>query len=334
MMGIFENLTGFLVCASVIVFSGIRLAKYGDMLADMLGWGKMFVGLILMASVTSLPELMTGIGSVVVVDAPDLAVADVIGSCVFNILIISILDLFYNKERPITNDTKIGHIISATFSIIQLSFLVIFIAMPEAFGELAYFGHVSSLSIIILIMYLFAMSLVYNYDKRTAEMAVTHVDEQLTINQVGFRYAINALVVMIAAIFLPYFGEHLSEASGLGQSFFGTLFISASTSLPEIVVSVAAIRMGMVDMAVGNLFGSNLFNMLILGIDDAMYTKGPIVSHISKNHMIPAVFAIVITCIGIIGIIYKSKIKWKLAIDTACIMVCYIVMLVLLYFNR
>lgn len=333
-MSLFENIAGFIFSALVIVFSGIRLAKYGDMLADMLGWGKMFMGLILMASVTSLPELMTGIGSVVVVDAPDLAVADVIGSCVFNILIISVLDLFYNKKRPITNDTKIGHIISATFSIIQLSLLVMFIAMPEALGSLASFGHISTISIIFLVLYLFAMNLVYNYDKRNAEMAITHVDEQLSIKQVAIRYIAYALVVMVAAMFLPYFGEHLSEATGLGQNFFGILFISASTSLPEIVVSIAAIRMNMVDMAVGNLFGSNLFNMLILGIDDALYTKGPIVSHITKNHIIPAVFAIVITCIGITGIIYKSKLKWKLAIDTTFIFICYIAMLILLFFNR
>lgn len=333
-MTVSGSLSGFLVCAILIVFSGIRLAKYGDMMAEMLGWGKMFVGLILMASVTSLPELMTGVSSVLIVDAPDLAVADVLGSCVFNVLIISILDVFYAKDRPVTFDTKIGHIISAAFTIMQLSLFTLYLSAPNLIHYLEIFGSFSSLSLILLLIYFVSMQIVYKYDKKTGDLAVEHSEKVLSLKTVVTRYVLNAIVVMGAASFLPFFGERLSEASGLGQSFFGTLFMSASTSLPEIVVSVSAIRMGMVDMAVGNLFGSNLFNMLILSIDDFLYIKGPMVNHVSRNHIIPAVFAILITSVGIVGIIYKSKFKWKLAIDTAIILALYMVMLVLLYVNR
>ena len=84
--------TGFIICTLVIVYSGTKLAKYGDIIAEKTGLGRAWIGLVLMASVTSLPELVTGISSVIYADVPDIAVGDVLGSCVFNMLILAILD--------------------------------------------------------------------------------------------------------------------------------------------------------------------------------------------------------------------------------------------------
>src|SRR5512133_2249488 len=127
------HIIGFIVVTVIIVISGTRLSKYEDIMADMLGWGKMFMGIILMASVTSMPELMSGISSVVILDAPDLAVGDIVGSCAFNILIISIMDLFYNHKKPLTTDAQTGHVIAASFGIMMLSMLAFTILMPEIF---------------------------------------------------------------------------------------------------------------------------------------------------------------------------------------------------------
>jgi len=120
----------------------------------------------------------------------------------------------------------------------------------------------------------------------------------------------------------------------LGQSFFGTLFIAASTSLPEVVVSIAAVRLGTIDLAIGNIFGSNIFNIAILALDDILYTKGPIFQFTSPNHIVPVLGTIIITAIGIIGIVFKQEKKWKLAIDTALIVVVYGLMMGLLYYKR
>ena len=139
---------------------------------------------------------------------------------------------------------------------------------------------------------------------------------------------------MGAAMLLPYFGKNIAEVSGLEQSFFGTLFIAISTSLPEVVVSLAAIRIGTIDLAIGNIFGSNIFNIAILSIDDILYTKGPILLFTSPNHIIPVLGTIIITAIGIIGIIYKAEKKWKLAIDTSLILVVYVLIMWVLYLKK
>jgi Ca2+/Na+ antiporter len=95
---LFVYALGFIICALVIIYSGTKLSKYGDLIAEKTGMGKAWFGLVLMASVTSLPELITGISSIVIVDEPDLAVGDILGSCVFNLLILSILDGSQNRQ--------------------------------------------------------------------------------------------------------------------------------------------------------------------------------------------------------------------------------------------
>jgi cation:H+ antiporter len=323
---------GFLIATAIIVITGSRLSKYGDIMADMLGWGKMFMGLILMASVTSMPELMNGISAVVILDAPDLAVGDIVGSCAFNILIISIMDFFYDHKKPLTSVAQPGHIIAASFGIILLCLVAFAILMPNFFGTILWIGE---FSILFLIFYLVAIRVIFLYDKKENNHREARKDTYtLTLKQVVFRYALNAIILMGAAMLLPYFGEHLAQASGLGQSFFGTLFIAASTSLPEVVVSIAAIRMGTIDLAIGNIFGSNIFNIAILALDDILYTKGPIFQFTSPNHIIPVLGTIIITAIGIIGIVFKEEKKWKLAIDTALIAVVYVLMMGLLYYKK
>lgn len=329
MNSLYLYILGFLLATAVIVVTGSRLSKYGDILADMLGWGKMFMGIILLASVTSMPELTIGISSIVFLDAPDLAVGDIVGSCAFNILIISIMDFFYNRKKPLTSVAQTGHVIAASFGIIMLTLVAFAIVMPDIFGTILWIGE---FSVFFLLFYLIAIRVIFSYDKKeNLKKQESTNSYSMSLKQVVGKFTMNAIVLIGAAMLLPYFGEYLAEASGMGQSFFGTLFIAASTSLPEVAVSIAAIRIGTIDLAIGNIFGSNIFNIAILAINDMLYTKGPILQFTSPNHIIPVLGTIIITAIGIIGIIFKEEKKWKLAIDTALIALVYVLMMILLY---
>jgi cation:H+ antiporter len=149
-------------------------------------------------------------------------------------------------------------------------------------------------------------------------------------------YALNALVVIAAAVFLPEIGLGIAEKTGLGQTFVGNIFIALSTSLPEVVVSIAAVRMGAVDLAIGNLLGSNIYNIgLILALDDIFFVKGPILSYVSGSHTISAISAILMTSIAIIGLTYRSeKKRLFLAWDSIGIITVYFINLMLLYATR
>ena len=143
------------------------------------------------------------------------------------------------------------------------------------------------------------------------------------------------MLVIVSAIFLPKIGEGIAATTGLGQTFVGNIFIAISTSLPEVVVSIAAVRMGAVDLAIGNLFGSNIFNIFILALDDIFFTRGAILSFVNRSHMISAMSAIVMTTIAVIGLTYRAEEKRVfIAWDSAGIILVYVINMTLLFMLR
>lgn len=326
----------FFVCTAVIVFAGTRLAKYGDIIAEKTGLGRSWIGLALMASVTSLPELVTGISSVTYAGVPDIAVGDVLGSCVFNMLILAILDTLY-RPAPISTKAHQGHVLAAGFGILLLSAVCAGMYLGESIYPIGWIGPYSLLFVVI---YLTAMRLIYSYEKRKLAEFMKEMAEELQYRDIGMKtallkYGMNALIVIIAAIFLPKIGEGLAETTGLGQTFVGNIFIALSTSLPEVVVSVAAVRMGAVDLAIGNLFGSNIFNIFILALDDIFFLDGPLLSHANPNHIISSLSAVAMTAIAIIGLTYRAeKKRLFLAWDSVGILMVYVINLMLLYMYK
>lgn len=327
---------GFIVCTSVIFYSGTRLSKYGDIIAEKSGLGRTWIGVVLMASVTSLPELVTGISSVTYAGVPDIAVGDVLGSCVFNMLILAFLDAIY-RPAPISTRAHHGHVISAGFGILLLS--VVGISM--FFGiRILPFGWIGSYTLFFIIVYFIAMRLIYTYEKRQISLFMKEMEVVLKYGNVSTKtaiinYSINAVFIIVAATFLPKIGKGIAETTGLGQTFVGNIFIALSTSLPEVVVSFAAVKMDAIDLAIGNLFGSNIFNIFILAIDDIFFTKGPILSFVSPNHIISALSAIAMITIAIIGLTYRAeKKRLLLAWDSIGILLIYLINLILLYILR
>ena len=129
----------FLLCLTLIGYAGVKLSRYGDVIADKTGLGGTWIGLVLLASVTSLPELVTGISSVAVVKVPEIAVGDILGSCVFNLLIIVILDFLHRGESVYTRTSQ-GHILSAGFGIMLIGFAGFSILLSSQ-GENLALGH-------------------------------------------------------------------------------------------------------------------------------------------------------------------------------------------------
>jgi len=120
------NWLSLLVCIAAIGFGGARLSRYGDVIAEKTGLGRSWVGLVLLATVTSLPELVSGLSAVTVAGVPDIAVGDVLGSCVFNLAILVVVDFLYPQESIYSRASR-GHILSAAFGIVLIqSFVVSF----------------------------------------------------------------------------------------------------------------------------------------------------------------------------------------------------------------
>lgn len=327
----------FILCSAVIVYCGSNLSKYGDVIAEKTGLGRAWIGLILMASVTSLPELITGITSVTIADVPNIALGDIMGSCVFNLSIIALMDILHGR-KPIFSESEHGHILSAGFGIILISLASISIL---ANANIPAIGHIGLYTPAIIIIYFIGIRSVFLFERKRikefiGEIAKTLQYEHITTKEAVVKYAINALFIIGAATWLPFIGDRLAEETGLGTSFIGTVFIAMTTSLPEVVVSIAALKIGATDMAIANLFGSNMFDIFILAIDDIFYIKGPLFAHVSINHATTGFMAVLMTGIAIAGLIYRLQKKTflRLGWDAVALLLVYLVNILLLYSLR
>src|SRR3989339_1145814 len=130
---------GFIVCTSLIVYSGTKLAKYGDIIAEKTGLGRTWIGVVLMASVTSLPELITGLSSVTYAGGPDIAVGDALGSCAFNLLILALLDVL-QTPLPLSTRAHHGHTLSAGFGILLLCIASLGLTPQNRFLPIGWIG--------------------------------------------------------------------------------------------------------------------------------------------------------------------------------------------------
>jgi cation:H+ antiporter len=297
-----------MVCAALIGFAGPELSRSGDVIAEKTGLSHGWIGLVLLATVTSLPELITGLSAVTVADVPNIAVGDVMGSCVFNLAILIVLDLLH-RDEPIYLRAHQGHILAAGFGIVLIGWAGMSILLSRN-GPFLSIGHVGIYSPIIIGLYLIAVRTVFSYERNQREQFVEKVAARyadVTLRQAVRRYLLAAAALVAAGGWLPFAGADLSEAMGWNTTFVGTLLVAGATSLPELVVTIAALRIGALNMAIANLLGSNLFDILILAVDDVAFVKGPILSHVSPVHAVSAFSAVIMTGIVVVGLLYRSK---------------------------
>jgi cation:H+ antiporter len=290
----------FVLCAGLIGFAGVRLSRYGDAIAAHTGLSRNWVGLILLATVTSLPELVTGLSAVTVAAAPDIAVGDVLGSCVFNLSILALIDILYRQDS-LYKQVGPGHLVSAGFGVILLAGAALAVLLGGR-GMMPAIGHVSLASVLLLGAYLVAMRTLYVTEQR--HQVRTEVTERpgMTLKLALMGYGMASMVIVGAGIWLPIIGVELARLMGWQHSFVGTLFIAFATSVPELATTWGAVRIGALDMAVGNLLGSNLFDVLILAIDDVAYVKGSIYAQVSPVHAATAVVACLMSGIVIVSL--------------------------------
>jgi len=155
-----NELAGFIICASIIFFAGKKLSFYGDLISEYSGLSKAWIGLIFMSFVTSLPELMVGISSSAIVESADLAVGDILGSCAFNLGILSIMDIFTPKQTPLFSNVSKSQILAASFSIILAVLTGLELSIDNDFLLIPFVG-VSSIAFVL--MYFISLKMIYNY---------------------------------------------------------------------------------------------------------------------------------------------------------------------------
>ena len=300
------------IAAAVILGASLFLAKSADVIAIKTGLGRSFVGVVLLATATSLPELGTGISAVAVVGQPDLAVGGAFGSNLFNLLIIGLMDIFWWR-RFLLNHVGMSSVVIGTLGIIVISLggaAVLLHDMSTVLGD----WPISPLSIVLVVGFAIAMYFIYLFEKSdeatdkapdsddSDKYASEHLPRHLVI------YVVSALIVVVSAVWLSFVSDDLAIEMGWDASFMGTQFLAAATSLPELATSFAALRIGAPELAITNLLGSNLFNMgFVLFLDDVAHTSGPIWTAVSPVHALTAAIAVVMTAVITLAVVTRPR---------------------------
>ena len=329
----------FLVSAAVIVYAGTKLSRYGDQIATLTGLGGLWIGVVLMAGATSLPEVFTTV-SAALMDSPDLAAGDLFGAGMTNMLTLGLIDLMHRQKR-VWQQAAFEHALSAGLAMFLTGLAAFFILL----GQDVKHGGIGLGGMTLLLFYILGMRLVFRQESskwrqreqekvvegQTAEVP-TPPSMSVELRRASIGFAVTALALLVAAPFLAGSANTIAEQSGISTTFIGTTLLGITTSLPELVTAIAAVRLGAFDLAVGNLFGSNAFNMAAFFFVDLAYRGGPLLSEVSDAHAMTALWSILLMSVALMGIIYRVEKRYLLIEpDSLAIIVGYCLGLWLLF---
>jgi cation:H+ antiporter len=281
--------------------------------------------MILVAAATSLPEIVTT-ASASLTDGPDLAVGNLFGSSMANMAILGIVDLagrhqvWKNVEG---GQPRLAALAAAVTAIATLAVLV-----PSSFVV----GWVGADTIVIAGAYLAGLAWMRRSPRgRFGEDSSVEVPDGSAASENGQlrstvrRFATGAILILIAAPVVTLAAEAIAEETGVGQTFVGTTLLAFTTSLPELVASLTALRIGAHDMAVGNLFGSNAFNMVMLLVADLFYLPGSLMEAVDPNQAIGGVSAMLLMTLVLASIAHGTETRFRrLEPDATLVLVVYL----------
>lgn len=294
----------FAAGVAVIGVAGTQLTRYGDALAALTGLSRSWIGIVLLATVTSLPELVTGLSAVTLAGSPDLAAGDALGSCAFNLLIVALADIGWRRQ-PFFALASAVHVRAAAWGMALLALAAAGIVLPRL-GLGWQLGHVDGVSLLLIAGYATAMRALFRAEAGDGAAAAPG-PATMGLRRALAGYGIAAIVIVAAGIWLPLVGVQLARAMGWTDGFVGTLFVGLATSVPELATTVAALRLGAVDLALGNLLGSNLFDLLIVALDDLAWVEGSLYRRVAGVHAFSALTALLMSALVIVALVRRPQ---------------------------
>ncbi len=303
----------FLFDTALIVIAGTQLAKNAERISTGLGLSSAWAGIFLLSISTSLPELVVTCRAALI-NAPDLAGGNIFGSVLFNLTIIALIDLLQGRG-PLKARRKRSLIVTALLSstVLIFSVLAILLALPYRIGWVG----LDSLALILI--YFIGSGMITNLEhkegrtgrntenKDAAEKEGQKKEHRKDLMRGLGIFAAASLVILLAGTNLTDTVERISLETGLGNTLAGSLFAGVVTSLPELVSSIAAVRLGYVEMAVANILGSNFFDILLLSFGDLFFVNGLLFANLSSQNLVVALMGVLLTIVVLFSFVYPLR---------------------------
>lgn len=314
----------FLLSAAVIILAGTRLSRDGDTIAERSGLGGAWIGAILVAGATSLPELATDIFAVRG-GRPSLAVGGLFGACMANMMVLAVADMSV-RQIPVLSRVHLNQVILGVMGMVMLALAAAGIVSPVPLTILGF----SWATIVIAGTYILGMRLLHVNRERgetpfeSPEEAAAHRAHLPPLRTAVIGFSLAAAVILVAAHFLASSAGNLADQLGLSGGFAGMVLLAVVTTLPESTVAIAAVRAGAYDLAVGNVLGSCCFNMAILPVLDYFHGRQSLLASVEPGLAIGALFAILLNGQAVLGILNKPERRvWYLEPDAVFLIATY-----------
>ena len=291
----------FMAAAVVVVFAAIALGKAGDSIASNTGLGHLWVGLLLIAGATSLPELVTTV-TAVRLDNPGLAVSTIMGANMLNVAKLALLAALLGGPFLYQRLSK-GQEFLSIEALALTALATVFIAIGWG-GE---FVGITLAAILIVAAYMFGSRVLY-----TASIgASAPVDEEPdhSLRWGWTVYLIAALAIMISATALTISADEIAKETGIAASFIGVLAVAFVTTVPELTVGITLMRIGAPEMAVAEFHGSNAFNIAILAVADFAFVEGSLFGDLDDSILLAGVFAVLLVGMSALQIRLRRRLK-------------------------
>lgn len=320
----------FLFSGGLVAAAGYLLARDGDTIAEGTGLGGMWVGAILVAGATSLPELATNVNAVLQ-DSVELAIGDLLGSNMFNMLILAVADLVTHRSRLLTR-VAVNQALVGTLSILLTTLAAIGLQVDEPRSGFP-LGWVAGL---IGVGYGGGMRLIHANRAeppfRTADEVAAAKPSRREVQRAVVRFAVSAMVILVAAPYLVRSTVAVSVQLGISEGIAGILFLAISTSLPEAAVSYTSIRSGSYDLAVGNLLGSNCFNMAAFVPLDIVQGPGSMFTGADPALMVSALGGVVLVAVAMLDLFDRVERRvWVVEPMPALMILIYLAAVLITY---
>ena len=316
------ELFGLLAAAGAIVwFAGSRLTGLVDEISERTGLGQAFAGMLLLGGITSLPEMATA-STASLAGNPLLSINDLLGSSSINILLLAVADAIYGRGALTKQTSQPAPLLQGVLGMMLMAAVAVAIIVGDRTIPLLGAGALS-LALAAGCVLCFRISYRFEYRetwKPVGHSRLHHLDKarpNFSNLKLGMLTLAAAGAILVGGATLALAGDAIAEKSRLGSSIIGFALVGFCTSLPELSSVTAAVKMRRYQLAIGDVFGTNLFNLQIIFVADLFYRGGPVLAHAGNFETVAACLSVMMTGIFVVGMLERrDQTIWRLGLDS------------------
>lgn len=301
-----------MIAAAVIGYFGIRMTHVACSIARQTGMGEAVMGALFVGASTSLSGIIASVSAAYAGHAP-LAVSNSLGGIAAQTLFLAFADIAYRKANLEHAAATAENLVMTAFLLILLSIHLVALAIPD----LVMFS-VHPASIILIGAYLFGIHLLNRthempmwYPRQTRETRLEKASPAESrkddTGKLWYRFIAYSAVVGFSGWVLAQAGIHIADSTGLSEGIVGGVFTAISTSLPELVIAITAVRMNSLTLALGDIVGGNAFDTLFIAMSDFAFREGSIYASITASETFWLAITILMSAILMMGLLQRER---------------------------